>query len=709
MKLILNVVVFMTATAWCSGLQAEKLARPASNYSVGALTNRAKALVRRMTLAEKIEEIHGEGTHQHPRHIVGIPSLGIPELRLANGCVGVGPADDFPQMKATALPAEISLAATWSRKLAQQYGQVIGREARDLNYGMVEGPDINIARVPQCGRTFEALGEDPFLTAAMAVADIRGIQIQHVIAEAKHFAANNQETDRGQLNEIISLRALHEIYFPAFKAAVKQADVGAVMGAYPRINGVFCCQNPYLLHTTLRNRWGFSGFVTSDFGATHSTVASALAGLDVEMPEGHYFGRKNLETAIRTGKVSMSVINAMLVRRFATMMRFHLFTHPPKARALPKRRDGVIARRIAEQGIVLLKNQGGLLPLNPATCRSIAVIGPYAAQAMTGGGGSSQVVPLYTVNPVAGIRNRAGSGVRVIFNVGSSIRQAVRAARSVQVAIVMVGDHETEGRDDSLSLSKHQNRLVAAVAAANSHTIVVLKTGSSKLLPWVRQVPAILEAWYPGEEDGNAVAAVLFGDVNPSGKLPLTFPASASELPAHTPAEYPGVPVNRALGMHGPLVVHYSEGVFVGYRYYDAHHFTPTFPFGFGLSYTTFIFRHLHITTPAQGVGGNALQAVFDVTNTGRRAGAEVAQLYLGYPSSRSIPEPPEQLRGFAKVYLQPGQRRQITLNVPVKALRYWSTAKRAWQPLPGIYHIYVGDSSAHLPLRASFNLPVAP
>jgi len=657
---------------------------------------RARMLVEKMTLSEKLEELHGEGTHRHFRHIVGIPRLGIPELRLANGCVGVGPADDNPQKPATALPCEIALAATWDTKLAQRYGKLIGREARDLNYGMVEGPDINIARVPQCGRTFEAFGEDPFLTACMAVADVCGIQSQDVIAEVKHFDANNQETDRGQLDEIIPLRALHEIYFPAFKAAVQQAHVGAVMGAYPKINGVFCCQNRYLLHDTLRDRWHFQGFVTSDFGATHSTVASALNGLDVEMPQGHYFGSR-LAAAIRSGQIPIRVINRKLVRRFATMMRFHLFSHPPRRHPIPVRHDGRIARRIAERGIVLLKNQGGILPLNAADLKSLAVIGPYAVRASTGGGGSSQVVPLYTVSPLKGIRRLAGADVRIRFNNGRNIAQAVSVARTCQVVVVMVGDYETEGRDFPLSLEGNQNQLVAAVTAANPHTIVVLKTGSARLLPWAGNVPAILEAWYPGEEDGNAVAAILFGHVNPSGKLPITFPRNAGQLPAHTAAEFPGLPIKP----HGSLVVHYNEGIFVGYRYYEEHHFSPLFPFGFGLSYTTFRFHGLHIRPPILGVKGERmLKVAFNVTNTGHRAGAEIAQLYLGYPSSKTVPEPPEQLRGFVRIDLRPGQTRRVDLTVPIKEFRYWSHRRNSWQLLPGTYRVDVGDSSSDLPLR---------
>ena len=662
---------------------------------------RARALVARMTLREKIMEVHGEGTAQFPRHIVGIPKLGIPELRLANGSVGVGPADNSPQKPATALPSEISIAATWDPALAERYGKVIGREARDMGYGMVEGPDINIARVPQNGRTFEGFGEDPFLTAQIAVADIRGIQSQHVMAEAKQFAANNQETDRIGINEIVPLRALHEIYFPAFKASIMQGDVAAVMGAYNKVNGIFCCENRYLLTDMLRRRWHFTGFVTSDFGATHSTVASALNGLDVEMPTARYFGGKLL-AAVKSGRVPMAVLNNMLVCRFATMMKFHLFGRPPHIRPVPVKHDATLALHMAEEGMVLLKNQHGLLPLNAAKIKSLAVIGPYALRAMTGGGGSSHVIPFFTVSPMQGIKNRVGGAVRVLFNNGSKIPQAVRLALSCQYAIVMIGDYETEAHDHPLTLSRNENRLVEAVVAANPRTIVVLKTGSALLLPWASRVPAILEAWYPGEEDGNAVAAVIFGDIDPSGKLPITFPASAGQLPAHTVQEYPGVPVPGTRN----LIVHYSEGIFVGYRYYNEHHLKPLFPFGFGLSYTTFHFGHLSIRATRLVIGrSKSLRVRFTVTNTGKRYGAEVAQVYLGYPSSKAVPEPPEQLQGFARVTLRPGQRKQVTISIPVNALNYWSDTKRSREPLPGRYRIMVGDSSAHLPLHGYVRL----
>ncbi len=658
---------------------------------------RARRLVSQMTLPEKIQELHGIRDRDHYRYVPPVPRLHIPPLRIANGPAGVGPAGDDPQKPATALPAPISLAATWDTAAADRYGVIIGREARDLDYGLLEGPDINIARVPQNGRTFEAFGEDPYLVGRMAVAEIQGIQSRHVIADVKHYVANNQETDRFHIDEIIGERTLREVYLPAFRAAVIEGHAASVMGAYPKVNGVYNCANVPLLDQVLKKEWGFDGFVTSDFGAVHSTVPTAMAGLDLEMPPGIYFGAA-LEKAVRSGEVPVAVIDEKLIRRFRTMMQFGLFDHPPELKPIPAKADGAEARTLAEEGMVLLKNAGDVLPLDRARLHLIAVIGPYAAAAMTGGGGSSHVIPLYTVNPVDGIRRRAGSGVTVEFNDGSDVSKAASLARSAEVAIVMVGDHESEGHDHPLTLAGNQDALVEAVAAANPHTVVVLKTGSAVLMPWVDRVPAILEAWYPGEEDGNAVAAVLFGDVNPSGKLPLTFPRRLTDLPANTPEQYPGV----------DGVVHYSEGIFVGYRHFDARGIQPLFAFGFGLSYTTFAYTHLAVAPARLTVAAAATRSVgvdLNVTNTGRRAGAEVVELYLGFPSTATVPQPPKQLKGFARVVLAPGQTRRVHLEIPPHALEYWNTGAHRWEVQPGTYRVMAGASSRDIRLESAFKI----
>jgi beta-glucosidase len=719
--LSIKVVCICTVLVFISSLAASAQSS-ATDYDA-----RARQIVSQMTLEEKIAELHGDGSKEHKRLVPGIPRLKIPPLKVANGPCGVGPGDETNQLPATALPAPISLAASWDVRLAKQYGVIIGLEARDMGDDLLEGPDINIARVPQNGRTFEAFGEDPYLVSQMAVNEIQGIQSQGEIANVKHYAANNQEASRMSVNEIISERALREIYLPAFEASVNQGHVSSVMSAYPQVNGEFCCQNDELQNKILKAEWDFKGFITSDFGAVHSTVPSAMAGLDLEMPNGKYFG-SNLLDAVKNGQVPIDVMDDKLIRRFRTMMQYGLFDNPPTNRPVPMKEDGTESCRIAEEGMVLLKNDNNELPLSADKLHIIAVIGPFGAKAMTGGGGSSHVIPLYTVDPVTGIQNRVGTNVLVQFAKGDNIDTAVSMAKLADVAIVMAGDRESEGHDHPITLAGNQDKLIEAVAAANPHTIVVLKTGTAVLMPWVDKVPAILEAWYPGEEDGNAVTAVLFGDVNPSGKLPLTFPKQLSDLPANTPEQYPGtnniVWLTRA-NESGELekfpktnsTVHYSEGIFVGYRHYDSDNIEPLFPFGYGLSYTTFSYTNLAITfrnkpaktiyvkDPHENYSRPVVDVEFDVSNSGDRAGEEIIQLYVGLPTIPDVPQPPVQLKHFAKIPLQPGQTAHIRLELDGKSLACWDDDLYAWTILPGTYHVLVGSSSRNTPLRGTFDV----
>jgi len=654
-------------------------------------TQRAKQIVSQMTLEEKIAQLHGIQDASDYRTVPGLPRLGIPALNITNGPAGAANGGPGHQGAATALPAPIALAATWDATLASQYGGIVGAEAKALGNGFVEAPDINLARVPQNGRTFEAFGEDPYLVSQTTVNWIAGMQSQGIIAEAKHFACNNQETNRTTINVNVDERTLREIYLPGFEAAVTQGRVGAVMCAYDMVNGAYSCENNTLLNQILKTEWAFSGFVTSDFGATHSTVASANSGLDLEMPTGIYF-TDPLQNAAQNGQVPMAVIDDKLMRRYATMIQFGIFDNPPANQPLPLQQDGVAARQIAEAGMVLLQNNGGLLPLDASKLHSIALIGPYAGSAMTGGGGSSKVTPPYTVTPLAGLQNRAGSAVAVTYNNGTNIPQAATLAQSADVAIVMVGDSESEGSDHSIALSGSQDQLVAAVAAANSKTVVVIKSGSAILMPWVSSVPAILEAWYPGEEDGNAVAAVLFGDANPSGKLPLTFPQSAADAPPGTTLQYPGVNNEE----------NYSEGVFVGYRWYDSQQIAPLFPFGHGLSYTSFAYSNLAVAVNAAAPDGETTVNVsFDITNNGNVAGAEVAQMYLGMPSS-AVPQPPKQLKSYAKVSLTAGQSVRVYQTLGARSFAYWDVTTHVWKIAPGTYQILVGSSSRDIRLQTT-------
>ena len=651
---------------------------------------RARAIVSQMSLDEKVQELHGVQDPNHYRVVLGIPRLGIPDLTITNGPAGATNGGPGHQGRATALPAPISLAATWDVDLAYLYGTILGSEAYDLANGLVEAPTINIARVPQNGRTFEGYGEDPYLVGQISASNIQGMQGQGVIANVKHYAGNNQETNRGSINDDIDERTLREIYLPAFEASVNQGQVGSLMCAYNKVNGPFSCENDFLINQVLKTEWGFAGFVTSDFGAVHSTVPSALAGLDLEMPTGVYFGDA-LEAAVASGDVPMSVIDDKLVRRFRTMIASGVFDNPPSNQPIPAEQDGVVARQLADEGMVLLKNDSGALPLDATQLHSLSVIGPYAVRAMTGGGGSAHVSPLYAVDPVPGISHRVGPAVTVNFADGSDIPAAVSLAQSSDVAIVMVGDNETEGRDHLLSLSENQDELVQAVAAANPNTVVVLKSGSAVLMPWADSVPAILEAWYPGEEDGNAVADVLFGDFNPSGKLPVTFPRNLDDLPANTPEQYPGV--------NG--VAHYSEGVFVGYRHYDAQSIDPLFAFGHGLSYTSFSYDNLGVTPCFADDPNQTFVVELDVTNTGNLAGGEAVQLYVGMPSTDDLPQPPEQLKRFQKVHLQPGETTHVQFVLDARSLSHWDTVAHDWAITPGTYQVLLGSSSRDIRLQS--------
>jgi beta-glucosidase len=653
---------------------------------------RAADLVAQMTLDEKISQVHttGGGAGGISRLVPGIPRLGIPDFLISNGPAGVGTGAVPQQPSATALPAPVALAAGFDPDLARRYGVVEGRETGNVGHSLLEAPDVNMVRVYRNGRAFENYGEDPYLAGRLAVADIDGIQSQGVLAEVKHYTANDQETNRKTIEEEIDDRTLHEIHLPAFEAAVKQGHVASVMCAYPAVNGAFMCENEHLLTDVLRDQWGFDGFVQSDASATHTAVGSAKAGQDLELRDnGPYDGE--LKQAVLDGKVSTEQLDTMIVRRLSIEIRAGLFDHPRTVTPIDAAAGGAVARSVAEQTSVLLKNSGSALPLDAGRLHSIAVVGPYATTAHPGGGGSAHVKPLYTVSPVDGIAKRAGADVTVRGSDGADPAAAAELARSSDVAVVIVGDVEKEGTDRAnLSLPAGQDQLVRSVMAANPHTIVVLNSGAPVLMPWIEDVPAVLEAWYPGEEDGNALASLLFGDVNPSGKLPVTFPRAETQTPVSSPERYPGV--------NG--VAKYSEKLEVGYRWYDAQSQDPLFPFGYGLSYTTFSFGHLKVSRSDQD--GRVTVAV-DVRNTGSRTGAEVVQLYVTDPASAG--EPPKQLKGFAKVSLRPHQVKHVKLTLDRRAFSVWDSATQSWTVPGGRYTVAVGDSSRNLPLSAPVTL----
>jgi beta-glucosidase len=546
-----------------------------------------------------------------------------------------------------------------------------------------------------------------------------------VIATVKHFVANSQETNRMTDSSDLDERTLQEIYLPAYEAAVRQGQVGSVMCSYNRIDGVYACENPHLLTTVLKQQFGFSGFVMSDWGGTHSTVPAATAGLDMEMSiaPGTYFSAP-LKTAVQAGQVPMARLDDMVARIVRTMFERGVFEHPaaaePAAAAanVERPQDIALARTISESGTVLLKNDGHVLPLAGGGQR-IAVIGPGAgpagAQQFYNGNGSGHVPELTgkpeVVSPLQGIQQRAATaGDTVLYADGSNATAAATAAKLANVAIVFVGAQDSEGIDRStLDLSSgnctlagctaqpiDQDQLIAQVAAANPHTIVVLNTGGPVLMPWLDQIQGLFEAWYPGQQDGNAIAALLFGDVDPSAKLPETFPRSQADIPTQSPQQFPGVS-----DAQGVPQSHYTEGLLVGYRWYDAKHITPLFPFGYGLSYTSFAFGRLKVA--AAHSGSTVATATIEVTNTGQRPGADVPQLYLASPSFAG--EPPKQLKGFERVDLAAGHTAQVSFPLDARAFSYWSTAASGWQVARGCYTIMIGHDDRDIALQVTVSV----
>ncbi|HEY0934074.1 MAG TPA: glycoside hydrolase family 3 C-terminal domain-containing protein, partial [Trebonia sp.] len=606
-----------------------------------------------------------------------------------DGPAGVGDG----MSNVTQLPAPVGVAATWDTSAEQEYGHVIGAEQAAKGATVDLGPTINIVRDPRWGRAFESIGEDPYLAGQLGAADIRGVQSAGTMAQVKHYAVYNQETNRNTANDnaVVSTQAEQEIYLPAFRAAVQQGAPSSVMCAYSYINGAAACQNPYTLSTVLRQQFGYAGFVTSDWGGTHSTAASANAGLDMDMPGNDGFYGSSLQSAVTSGQVSQATINSAVSDILTQMFAFGRFDQAasgsPSA-AATNSADQADATQLSEEGTVLLKNASRILPLTSSD-KSIAVIGTDASTSpQTDGGGSAGVKSSGTVTPLQGIQAAAPSGTAVTYNAGSSASSAASAAAAASVAIVFANLGESEGSDlAGIDLGTTQDNLITSVAAANPNTIVVLNTGSAVTMPWLSSVKGVLEAWYPGQEDGTAIASVLFGSYDPSGHLTVTFPASLSQVPASTTAQWPGT----------GGTVQYSEGIDVGYRWYDSKSVTPLFPFGYGLSYTTFSFSNLHVGSLT---AGGAATVTATVTNTGSRAGADVAQLYVTDPAASG--QPPLQLEGFQRVNLAAGASATVTFALSQQNLQYWNSSAGAWATPAGNYTVSVGDSSASLPLAGT-------
>jgi beta-glucosidase len=697
---------------------------------------RADLVLKEMTLDEKIALLHGVGmptedpltpenapSNRGVGYAVGVPRLGIPGIDMSDAAYGVRSSQANGRYS-TALPANVAAAASWDTDAAYEYGKLIGHELRAQGYNMSLGGGVDITREPRNGRTFEYLGEDPVLAGTLVARLIQGTQSEHVIGDIKHYAFNDQESGRNSVNISIGKRAARESDLLAFEIGVTEGHPAAVMCSYNRVNGDFSCENNYLLNEVLKKDWQFPGFVLSDWGGTHSTEKASAAGLDNEQP-GRVFFEGRYKEAVEAGRIPQAELDNHVHRILRSMFAAGVIDYPRERSVIDPFVGLDVARRIEEGGIVLLKNQQSALPLDAAQLHTIAVIGAHSDVGMISGGGSAQVDPpggnaiappgkgathwqeqiWFPTSPLKAIQARA-SKATVKYDSGSDPAAAAALAKSADVAVVFAYAWESEGMDlPSLSLPQNQDALIAAVAAVNPHTIVVLETGSPVTMPWVEAPAAIVEAWFAGSDGANALGNVLFGSVNPSGKLPNTFPRSEADLPHPTITQPPpasahfdgaATPEQWAKGL--PLFpVAYDEGVKVGYKWYDAEKKPVLFPFGFGLSYTSFAYADLEVTQ------GQRVKVTFTLANTGMRAGAEIAEVYASLPAGAQ--EPPKRLVGWSKVKLEPGEKNTVTLEIDPKYLSIFDEQKDGWVLLPGDYTIMVGGSSQDLPLKATITL----
>jgi beta-glucosidase len=697
---------------------------------------RADLVLKEMTLDEKVALLHGVGmptdepvtpenapSNRGVGYAVGVPRLGIPGIDMSDAAYGVR-SSGVNGRYSTALPANVAAAASWDPDAAFEFGALIGRELRAQGFNMSLGGGTNLTRDPRNGRTFEYLGEDPVLAGTLVAKLIEGTQSAHVIGDIKHYALNDQESGRNSVNITISKRAARESDLLAFEIGVTKGHPAAVMCSYNRVNGDFACENQWLLNDVLKKAWKFPGFVLSDWGGTHSAEKASAAGLDNEEPGDFFFSAK-FKSGVQAGTIPTAELDEHVHRILRSMFAAGVIDYPRQRSVIDPFAGFETSRRIEEGGIVLLKNERAVLPLNAARLRSIAVIGSHADVGMISGGGSAQVDPIggnaidppgkgathwqeeiwFPTSPLKAIQARAPKAT-VKYDPGTDPAAAAAAAKGADVAVVFAYMWASEGMDlKSLTLPHDQDAVIAAVAAANPHTIVVLETGNPVTMPWVSAPAAILEAWFAGSDGANAVGNVLFGSVNPSGKLPNTFPKSDADLPHPTltmpPPESdhfngPASPEQWAKGLP-PFQVTYDEGAKVGYKWYDAEKKPVLFPFGFGLSYTTYRYSGLQVTP------GDTVKATFTVTNTGVREGSEIAEVYAMLPDAAG--EPFKRLVGFTKIKLDAKAKQTVTVDIDPKYLSIFEEAKDGWTLVSGDYTILVGGSSQDLPLKAVVSL----
>ena len=741
--LLIAGLVMVLANAW--------IGKKAPDGDENEIATKAEKLLQQMTLDEKISLIHASSSFTSG----GVKRLGIPELVMSDGPHGVRhehgrgwsalkDADD----KSTYLPVGICLSSTWNKKLGYEFGKVLGSEANERGKNIILGPGVNIIRSPLNGRNFEYLSEDPFLASAMAVGYIKGVQEQGVSACVKHFAANNQETDRHKIDVKVSKRALNEIYFPAFKAAVKDGGTWSLMGSYNKVNGQHATHHQYLNNEILKGEWGFDGVVISDWASVNDTREALLYGTDIEMgteliksfnnPDyDDFYLAKHAKKMVESGKVDMSFIDDKVRRILKLMYRTTaLGEHSTGERNTPEHQQ--LALKVAQEGIVLLKNDG-LLPFDKKEIKTLAVIGNNASRVFAESGGSSQVKPLYEITPLEGIKNLLGNEVEVIYaegyvtyydeslfrgKSGEAASQSRSNTSEVEVArtankklgeeaialakkadaVIFVGGwihghegmpwgegtYDSEARDKlNIKLLFGQEELIREIVKANKNTAVVLMGGSNvEMNNWLPETRAYLHAWYAGMEGGTAIAQILFGEINPSGKLPMTFANSHLDYPSHAVGEFPG---NKT--------VNYTEDIYVGYRYFDKNNKGVVFPFGFGLSYTTFNFSDLILTQKDKKV---IVQVT--VTNTGNRTGAEVAQVYV-HQKQCSVDRPVKELKGFDKVSLNPGESTMVTIELDESAFSFYHPDKLEWVLEPGLFEVSIGSASNNLPLKGTIEI----
>jgi beta-glucosidase len=703
------------------------------------IEQRVEDALQRMTLEEKVALIHAQSKFSS----AGVPRLGIPENWMSDGPHGIRAevlwdewfGAGWTSDSCTAYPALTCLAATWDPAMSALYGKSIGEEARYRKKNVLLGPGVNIYRTPLNGRNFEYLGEDPFLTSRMVVPYIKGVQSNGVAACVKHFALNDQELNRGTVNVNVDDRTLNEIYLPAFKAAVQEGGAWAIMGAYNQYKNQHCCENQYLLNDILKGKWKFDGVVVSDWGGVHNTMEAIKNGMDMEFGtwtnglnwgasnayDNYYLAKPYLDL-IKQGKVGTDELNDKARRVLRLIFRTNMakeqhygsFASPEHALA---------GRTIAENGIVLLQNNKNLLPLDLKKYKKILVVGENATKRMTIGGGSSSLKVKKEVSPLEGIKARIGNDATVTYvegyaspavaeqdvkgakaqvreiNLDAMREEAVKAAKDADVVIFIGGLNKNEGQDSEgadrkgLELSYGQDALISALAAANPNLAVVIISGNAVSMPWVKQVPAIVEAWYEGSEAGNALAAVLMGDVNPSGHLPFTFPVKLQDNGAISLGAYPGTAEQET----------YKEGLFVGYRWADSKKIKPLFPFGYGLSYTTFAWSKPTADKKEMSADGTITFNI-NVKNTGTREGKELVQLYVSDLKS-SLPRPVKELKGFSKVSLAPGEEKTVSITIDKAALSYYDDTKGEWIAEPGKFEAIFAASATDIRGKVPFEL----